>query len=103
VEEIISINYGKFEVVMLYCTWARTNRNGVCVTMKSDEYSFTLFKFDHLIPYSTDSFVFPIHLQQVFLWIMGGMMDGKLFCGESHEAVEFLQRWMKDQICRHCK
>ena len=66
VEEIISVDYGKFEVVVLYCTWARANRSGARATMKSDEYGFTLFKFDRLIPYSADSFAFPLHVQQVF-------------------------------------
>ena len=30
VEEIISVDYGKFEVVVLYCTWAQANRSGAC-------------------------------------------------------------------------
>ena len=72
VEEIISMDYGKFEVVVLYCTWAQTNRSGARATIKCDEYGFTLFKFDRLIPYSMDSFAFPLHVQQVFLWMMGG-------------------------------
>ena len=66
VEEIISVDYGTFEVVVLYCTWARANKKGPRATMKCDEYGFTLFKFDRLIPYSADSFAFPLHVQQVF-------------------------------------
>ena len=72
VEEIISVDYDKFEVVVLYCTWARANRSGARAIMKSDEYGFTLFKFDRLIPYSTDSFAFPLHVQQVFFVDDGG-------------------------------
>ena len=34
--------------------------------MKHDDYGFTLIKFDRVIPYSTDSFAFPLHVQQVF-------------------------------------
>ena len=66
VDEIISVDYGKFEVVVLYCTWAQANKRGARATMKCDEYGFTLFKFDRLIPYSADSFAFPLHVQQVF-------------------------------------
>ena len=66
VDEIISVDYGKFEVVVLYCTWAQANKRGARATMKCDEYGFTLFRFDRLIPYSADSFAFPLHVQQVF-------------------------------------
>ena len=43
--------------------------------MKCDEYGFTLFKFDRLIPYSADSFAFPLHVQQVF-YVDDGANDG---------------------------
>ena len=66
VDEIISVDYGKYEVVVLYCTWAQANKRGARATMKCDEYGFTLFRFDRLIPYSVDSFAFPLHVQQVF-------------------------------------
>jgi hypothetical protein len=77
VEDLISVDYGKFEVVVLYCTWAQANKSGARASMKCDEYDFTLFKFDRLIPYSAYSFAFAFHEQQVFLWMMGRMMDGK--------------------------
>jgi hypothetical protein len=67
VDEIISVDYGKFEVVVLYCTWAQANKRGARATMKCDKYGFTLFRFDRLIPYSADSFAFPLYVQQVFL------------------------------------
>ena len=66
VEEIISMDYKKIEVIVLYCTWAQTNMSGACATMKYDEYGSTLFKFDRLILYSTNSFAFPLHVQQAF-------------------------------------
>jgi uncharacterized protein YacL (UPF0231 family) len=66
VDEILSVDYGKFEVVLLYCTWAQANRRGARATMKTDEYGFSLFRFDRLVPYSADSFAFPLHVQQVF-------------------------------------
>jgi hypothetical protein len=33
--------------------------------MKQDEYGFTLRKFDKVILYSTDSFAFPLYVEQV--------------------------------------
>jgi hypothetical protein len=39
---------------------------GARVIMKQDEYGSTLLKFDRVIPYPSDSFVFPIHVEQVF-------------------------------------
>jgi hypothetical protein len=66
VEEIIGIDYGEFELIVLYCTWVRANIQGVGATMKRDDYGFTLIKFDRIIPYSADSFAFPLYVQQVF-------------------------------------
>ena len=66
VEEIIGVDYGEFELIVLYCTWVRANLRGVGATMKRDDYGFTLIKFDRVIPYSADSFVFSFHVQQVF-------------------------------------
>ena len=66
VEEIIGVDYGEFELIVLYCTWMRANLRGVGATMKRDDYGFTLIKFDRVIPYSADSFAFPLHVQQVF-------------------------------------
>jgi hypothetical protein len=34
--------------------------------MKQDEYGFTLINSDRTIPYSADSFAFPLHVQQIF-------------------------------------
>jgi hypothetical protein len=74
VEEIIGVDYGQFELIVLYCTWVRANLRGVGATMKRDDYGFTLIKFDIVIPYLTDSFAFPLHVQQVF------------FCGRCRES-----------------
>jgi hypothetical protein len=35
-------------------------------TIKKDEYGFTLVNFNSLIPIFDQSFVFPIHVEQVF-------------------------------------
>jgi hypothetical protein len=66
VEEIIGVDYGKFELLVLYCKWVQATWIGPRATMKKDEYGFTLVKFDRTIPYSSDSFAFPLHAQQVF-------------------------------------
>jgi hypothetical protein len=79
VEEIIGIDCGEFELIVLYCTWVRANLRGVGVTMKRDDYGFTLIKFNRVIPYSADSFAFPLHVQQVFLWTMWRIPNGKLY------------------------
>jgi hypothetical protein len=66
VEEIIGVDYGEFEQIVLYCTWVRANLQGAGATMKRDDYGFTLIKFNRVIPYLADSFAFPLHVQQVF-------------------------------------
>ena len=66
VEEIIGVDYGKFELLVLYCKWVQATWSGPRATMKRDEYGFTLVKFEHTIPYSADSFAFPLHAQQMF-------------------------------------
>ena len=38
VDEIISTDYMKYEVVVLYCTWAQTNKREARATMKCDEW-----------------------------------------------------------------
>jgi hypothetical protein len=35
-------------------------------TMNRDNYGFTTVNFDRLISYSTQSFLFPLHIEQVF-------------------------------------
>jgi hypothetical protein len=45
VDEIIGVDYGKFELLVLYYTWVQANRIGARAIMKRDEYGFTLIKF----------------------------------------------------------
>ena len=66
VEEIIGADYGKFELLLLYCKWVQTTWIGPRATIKKDEYGFTLVNIDRIIPYSTDSFAFSLHAQHVF-------------------------------------
>jgi hypothetical protein len=39
---------------------------GNSATMKQDEYNFIFINFDFLIPIFDQSFVFPLHVDQVF-------------------------------------
>lgn len=67
VEEILELDYGSFQVVVLYCNWVVANMVGrTSATMKRDPYGFTLVNFDRLIPFSAQSFAFPLHIEQVF-------------------------------------
>ena len=52
VEEILSVDYGHFEVVVLYCNWVVANMKGDGASMKRDDYGFTTVNFERLIPYS---------------------------------------------------
>jgi hypothetical protein len=45
VDEIIRVDYGKFELLILYYSLVQTNMTGARAIMKRDEYGFTLIKF----------------------------------------------------------
>ena len=45
VEEILLVDYGHFEVVVLYCNWVVANMKGDGATMKRDDYGFTTVNF----------------------------------------------------------
>ena len=63
VEEIIAVDYGKFELYVFYCSWVQANIVGARATIKRDDYGFTLIKFNQEIPYLIDSFAFPMHVK----------------------------------------
>ncbi len=67
IKEILELDYGKFQIVLLLCNWVVLNYEGTNATMKHDDYGFTLVSFEHLIPFSTQFFAFPMHVEQVFL------------------------------------
>ena len=66
VEEILAVDYGRYELVVLYCNLVMANIVGHNVTMKRDEYGFSLVNFDRLVPLSAEFFAFPLHVEQVF-------------------------------------
>ncbi len=53
---------------MLLCNWVKVIYVGNSATIKRDEYDFTLINFNFFIPISNASFVFPIHIEQVFFF-----------------------------------
>lgn len=66
IEEIIGVDYGGWEIIVLYCNWVQAVMAGPRATMKHDEYGFTLVNFDRCMPHSVNSFAFPVQVQQVF-------------------------------------
>ena len=63
VKEIIGVDYGKFELLLLYCKWVQATLIGPRATMQIYEYGFTLVNIDRTILQSSDSIAFPIHAQ----------------------------------------
>ncbi len=66
VEEILELNYGVLNIVVLLCNRVKANYIGNNATMKWNEYDFTFVNFSSLIHVSNQSFVFPFHVQQFF-------------------------------------
>jgi hypothetical protein len=53
IEEILELDYGRFQTVILLCNWVVVNYEGSSAIVKHDYYKFTLVNFEHLIPLST--------------------------------------------------
>jgi hypothetical protein len=51
---------------VFFSNWVKANYIGSSAIIKRDEYGFTLVNFNSLIPIFDQSFVFPIHVEQVF-------------------------------------
>ncbi len=68
VEEILELNYGILNFVILLCNWMKTNYIKSSATMKRNEYGFTIVNFGSLIPISNQSFTFPLSVDQVFFF-----------------------------------
>jgi hypothetical protein len=68
IEEILELNYGRFQIVILLCNWVMANYKGFTTIMKYDDYGFTIVNFEQLIPLSTQSFAFPMHIEQRFFF-----------------------------------
>jgi hypothetical protein len=53
-------------MIILICNWVVANHEGSYATLKRDEYGFILINFECLIMLYAQSFVFPMHVEQVF-------------------------------------
>ena len=66
VEKIFVMDYGHYELVVLYYNWMVANTVGQIATIKQDDSSFRLVKFKKLVSLTAKSFVFALHVEQFF-------------------------------------
>ena len=64
-EEILAVNYDRYELVVLYFNWVMTNMVGNNPTMNRDDYGFSLVIYNRLMSLSIKSFTFQLHVEQV--------------------------------------
>ncbi len=62
----MELNYKVLNTIMFFYNWVKVIYVGSSATIKRDEYDFTFVNFNSFIPFSNASFVFPIHIEQVF-------------------------------------
>lgn len=60
-DKILGVNYVRYELVVLYCNWVMANIVGHNVTLKRDDYRFSLVNFNRSISLSAESFVFSLY------------------------------------------
>jgi hypothetical protein len=65
IEKMLELDYGMFQTIVFICNEVVANCGGLNAIVKCDEYEFTLMNFEHPIPLSTQSFAFPMHVQQM--------------------------------------
>lgn len=64
--EIIEVNYNGLCVIVLLCKWVKANYKGNNATVKRDKWGFTLANFNSFLPFGSQSFAFPMHIDQGF-------------------------------------
>jgi hypothetical protein len=62
IEEILEVDFGRFQTVLLLCNWVVANYGGSNATMKHDQYGFTSMHFECLILFSSQLFAFVMHI-----------------------------------------
>ncbi len=67
IEEILELDYGRFQTIVLLCNRVVANYFGFVAIVKQNEYGFTLVNIEWLIPFFVELFAFPMHVSQVFL------------------------------------
>jgi len=83
VENILELNYRVRNIVVLLYNWVKVNYVGSSAIVKQNEYGFTLVNFASIIPISNQSFIFPLHVDQIFFLVTLRKEDGKSFCGKN--------------------
>lgn len=71
--EILELDYGRLKPIVLFCDWVDPIRRGPTVCLKEDKYGYTFVKLSRLMRRSSNSFVFPLQVSQIF------------FCHDLHE------------------
>ena len=89
VEEILDVDYEHLKVAVLYCNWVVANMKGDGATMKRDDYGFTTVNFDILIPYSAQSFAFPLYIEQVVFASDVAKCGWEVVCTKNREAFGY--------------
>jgi hypothetical protein len=51
VGQVLELNYGVFNKIVLLCNWVKANYTGSSATIKRNEYGFTLVDFFPLFPF----------------------------------------------------
>ncbi len=62
-EEILKLDYGRFQMVVPLCNCVGTNYEWFVATIQHDDYGFILMSFEWLIPLLIQSFTFPMHIE----------------------------------------
>jgi len=66
--EILELDYGCLKPIVLLCDWVEPIRRGNSPYVKEDKYGYTFVKFSRLMRKSSNSFVFPLQVSQIFFW-----------------------------------
>lgn len=77
VEEILALNYGVLNIVVMLCIWAKENYVRINAIVKQNEYGFILVNFAFLIPILDQCFAFPLHVDCLFFKVTPRKKDGK--------------------------
>jgi len=64
--EILELNYDWVKPIVLLCDWVEPIRRGPTTCMKEDKYGYTSVKLNRVMRRSSNSFVFPLQVPQIF-------------------------------------
>lgn len=64
--EILELDYGRLKPIVLLCNWVEPITRGPTACVKEDSYGYTFVRFSRLMKRSSNSFVFPLQVSQIF-------------------------------------